>query len=137
MSGTPRRTTLSAGGCNGDTPTVIRGYREAARKLPAPDERWQRTDQPAELDAHIHKFLATGIIRVVGEDGGVNVYRTSPDAYEYAQDLYGDGAPGPCDHGGVRTIDADAGVYSCTYDGCDARFGRDVAERRLNGGGSQ
>jgi len=46
----------------------------------------------------------------------------------------------PCDadgHRGVRTVDADAGVYTCTTDDCDRTFDRGTAEAILGGGGDE
>jgi len=71
--------------------------------------------------------------------GTIRVWETpAPVAAEVAAAAPDDSAH-PCradSHGGVRTIDPDAGVYTCTDDDCERTFGRDTAEAILGGGDS-
>jgi len=113
--------------------TIIRTNREAAQALPAPDTTWYRADAPAVVADALTRFRKASIVHTVAKErhneSYVHRYRTSPTAYTYAQSL--GTPPGPCDHTGVRCLDAEAGVYTCTAADCNATFDRAVAERRV------
>lgn len=114
---------------------VLRARRPAAEALPAPETEWERHEVPDILSQNLPTFRTKGIVTVVRThrrhgNTPVQVYRTTAPAYAYVESL--DAPPTPCDHTGVRTMDADAGVYTCCHDHCDATFGRATAREVLD-----
>jgi hypothetical protein len=120
MSVDPRANAVSNG-----TRSVLRGNPDATARLPSPAEEYELSDLPEEVRRTFRRFREHGIVEAVSRsDGGPNVYRTDPGAYEVAREIRRERRTLPCGHGGMQNLRD--GNYSCGDPDCDAQYDRET-----------
>ncbi|AHG05420.1 hypothetical protein HALDL1_16505 [Halobacterium sp. DL1] len=120
MSIDPRANSVANG-----TRSVLNGNPDATARLPSPAETYELSELPEEVRRIFRRFREHGIVEAVSRsDGGPNVYRTDPGAYEVAREIRSERRTLPCGHGGMQNLRGDD--YSCGDPDCEARYDRDT-----------
>lgn len=105
--------------------SVLAANKEAAVRLPHPDETYRYADAPAEVQRVFRRFREDRIIRHVDTRDETMIYRSDRRAYHVGQ-RYTDRDTLPCGHGGFKNLGE---TYTCSEASCDSEHTReDVAE---------
>lgn len=126
----------SLGGSRADY--VVSNFNEMQFLLDV-DEPFRHTEIEGQITApQLGAWVADGILRVVDEieeaKSVYRLYRVNDRVRDRLEEVADRNPLAPCGHRGVRNLGDDE--FSCTFDDCDIRFGRETAAGIVNGGDS-